>query len=274
MTEEKRQWKRLEDFKSFRTSEQREMVGKYLASRVLKTWTEDFLDEDTGETVSIERNEVLFERNTYITNDVSSQIMFHIQAEDIKDVEVCSEPNPRPYRIETINQTPYEVKLSGSKYLVHAQTTEQAVQIAAEYAAIYLGMGGQSYSVDSVRRIDGNIIDEENPYVQTGQTDDEPLEHDGQRMLNVVDIHHYQASVRTYKLKGSKMKHDDYRYILPAQTIEEANERMKAIAANRFRDFIDEDPERHSYKVLGAKPYQVDGIVPKSYSEIFRYKVD
>ena len=42
-------------------------VGRKLAARVLKTWTEDFVDEDTGEVVSIDRNEVLLERDHVIT---------------------------------------------------------------------------------------------------------------------------------------------------------------------------------------------------------------
>ncbi|MBR0569659.1 DNA-directed RNA polymerase subunit beta [Microvirga sp. STS03] len=42
-------------------------VGRKLAARVLKTWTEDFVDEDTGEVVSIDRNEVLMERDSEIT---------------------------------------------------------------------------------------------------------------------------------------------------------------------------------------------------------------
>ena len=41
-------------------------VGRKLAARVLKTWIEDFVDEDTGEVVSIERNEVIFDRETVI----------------------------------------------------------------------------------------------------------------------------------------------------------------------------------------------------------------
>ena len=41
-------------------------IGRKLAARVLKTWTEDFVDEDTGEVVSIDRNEVLLERDSEI----------------------------------------------------------------------------------------------------------------------------------------------------------------------------------------------------------------
>ncbi len=43
--------------------------GRKLAARVLRTWTEDFVDEDTGEVVSIDRNEVLLERDSVLTSE-------------------------------------------------------------------------------------------------------------------------------------------------------------------------------------------------------------
>ncbi len=42
-------------------------IGRRLAGNVMKTWTEDFVDEDTGEVVTIERNEVILERETELT---------------------------------------------------------------------------------------------------------------------------------------------------------------------------------------------------------------
>ncbi len=47
----------------------KKVVGRKLAARVLKSWVEDFVDEDTGEVVSIERNEVIIDRETIIEND-------------------------------------------------------------------------------------------------------------------------------------------------------------------------------------------------------------
>jgi len=44
-------------------------VGSKLAARVVRTWIEDFVDEDTGEVVSIERTEVIIERETILEND-------------------------------------------------------------------------------------------------------------------------------------------------------------------------------------------------------------
>jgi DNA-directed RNA polymerase subunit beta len=50
-------------------------VGRKLAARVLKTWVEDFVDEDTGEVVSIERNEVIVDREVVITNEHVEEIL-------------------------------------------------------------------------------------------------------------------------------------------------------------------------------------------------------
>jgi len=47
----------------------KKLVGRKLAARVLRTWVEDFVDEDTGEVVSIERNEVVLDRETVIENE-------------------------------------------------------------------------------------------------------------------------------------------------------------------------------------------------------------
>ncbi len=47
----------------------KKVIGRKLAARVLRTWIEDFVDEDTGEVVSIERNEVILERDTILTDD-------------------------------------------------------------------------------------------------------------------------------------------------------------------------------------------------------------
>ena len=50
-------------------------VGRKLAARVLNSWVEDFVDEDTGEVVSIERNTVVVDRGSEITEDVIDAIM-------------------------------------------------------------------------------------------------------------------------------------------------------------------------------------------------------
>jgi DNA-directed RNA polymerase subunit beta len=53
----------------------KKVVGRKLAARVLKSWVEDFVDEDTGEVVSIERNEVVVDRETILETEHIDQIM-------------------------------------------------------------------------------------------------------------------------------------------------------------------------------------------------------
>ncbi len=71
-------------------------VGRKLAARALKTWLEDFVDEDTGEVVSIERNEVILDRETIleeehidliVDNDVKS-IILHKQDVNTADFAI------------------------------------------------------------------------------------------------------------------------------------------------------------------------------------------
>jgi DNA-directed RNA polymerase subunit beta len=50
-------------------------IGKRLAARVLRTWVEDFVDEDTGEVVSLERNEVVLERDTVLDEENAQMIL-------------------------------------------------------------------------------------------------------------------------------------------------------------------------------------------------------
>ena len=50
-------------------------IGRKLAARVLNTWHEDFVDEDTGEVVSIERNEIVLDRDTVVDKDNIEEIL-------------------------------------------------------------------------------------------------------------------------------------------------------------------------------------------------------
>jgi DNA-directed RNA polymerase subunit beta len=71
-------------------------VGRKLAARVLKTWVEDFVDEDTGEVVSIERNEVIIDRETVlekehvdmIVNSGAETVLLHKEAQNISDFAI------------------------------------------------------------------------------------------------------------------------------------------------------------------------------------------
>ena len=53
----------------------KKVLGRKLAARVLKTWHEDFVDEDTGEVISIERNEIIIDRDTVLEKEHIEEIL-------------------------------------------------------------------------------------------------------------------------------------------------------------------------------------------------------
>jgi DNA-directed RNA polymerase subunit beta len=53
----------------------KKVLGRKLAARVLKTWHEDFVDEDTGEVISIERNEIIIDRDTILEKEHIEEIL-------------------------------------------------------------------------------------------------------------------------------------------------------------------------------------------------------
>jgi len=74
----------------------KKVEGRRLAARILKSWMEDFVDEDTGEVTSIERNEVIIERETIIEKDHidailesgASSILLHKSSQNASDYAI------------------------------------------------------------------------------------------------------------------------------------------------------------------------------------------
>lgn len=114
------------------TSDPKKMLNMYLAKRVLKTWEESFIDEDTGETVTIERNEILFDRGTLIDQDILAKIRFSMEADGIREVEVS---NQNRLAFENENNVLYphiaQAEIGGkkSKFLLYATGLENACLI-------------------------------------------------------------------------------------------------------------------------------------------------
>ena len=92
------------------------LMGRKLAARVLKSWTEDFVDEDTGEVVSVPRNEIVLERETEITEDnydaivdagVSS-VLVHKDAEAANKYEII---------FNTLGKDPSNSEIEAVRYI-------------------------------------------------------------------------------------------------------------------------------------------------------------
>ncbi|UEG50062.1 DNA-directed RNA polymerase subunit beta [Ferruginibacter lapsinanis] len=90
-------------------------VGKRLAARVLRTWVEDFVDEDTGEVVSLERNEIVLERDSILDESNIDTILDL----DIKSVFVQKEEVSGDYAIiyNTLNKDTSNSELEAVQHI-------------------------------------------------------------------------------------------------------------------------------------------------------------
>lgn len=124
----------------FVTSDPKKMLGKWVARRALKTWTEDFIDDTTGKTVSVERNDVLLERGTYISQDVLCTINFMMQEGSLKEVEVSNQ-NRQGTLLENRSIFPYKAvaKIDSKRktFLLYANSIANALLILVDYIELH-----------------------------------------------------------------------------------------------------------------------------------------
>lgn len=121
------------------TSDPKKMLGRYLVNKLCRTWTETFMDEDTGDTVPVERREVLFEKGTQITQDNLAKIRFYMAEGSVKEVEVS---NQRRVCYEMKNERLYpfmaQVSIGDKKHkvLLYATGVENAITIIKDYVEL------------------------------------------------------------------------------------------------------------------------------------------
>ena len=122
------------------TSDPKKMLGKWVARRAFKTWSEDFVDESTGKVVSIERHEILLERGTYISQDVLCTINFMMAEGSLKEVEVSNQ-NRQGMLLENNSLLPYKAiaKIDGKRksFLLYANSVANALVILVDYIELH-----------------------------------------------------------------------------------------------------------------------------------------
>lgn len=156
------------------TSDPKKMLNMYLAKRVLKTWEESFIDEDTGETVNIERHEILFKRGMLIDQDLLAKIRFSMEADGIKEVEVSSQKR-LAFENENKFLYPYiaQAQICDKKYkfLLYATGLENVCLILKDYIELNYQSG---FTLTMAKEFDSCVILTDN--LKERKVDDATLE--------------------------------------------------------------------------------------------------
>ena len=140
------------------TADPKRMLGRYLVNRLCRKWTETFMDEDTDDTVPVERTEVLFEKGTLVTQDNLAKIRFYMAEGSVNEVEVS---NQRRACFELKNERLYpymaQATIGDKKYkiLLYATGVENAITIIKDYIELnYDGM----FSILMVKEYESCIV--------------------------------------------------------------------------------------------------------------------
>lgn len=142
----------------FKTSDPKMMLGKYTVDRVLKTWKENVVDDSTGEVKEVERNQILFDRGIYISNEVLSEIRFFLDDGSIEEIEVSNQKR-MSYPCENTSMYPFRavVSIEGKKhsFLLYATSIKQAMDILNDYVELnYFGR----YLIAELKQLDYCVI--------------------------------------------------------------------------------------------------------------------
>lgn len=140
------------------TSDISRMKGKYLVYDLKRSWREDFLDEGSGEVVSIERKELIYERGTLLQAEELSRIQFFMDEGSISEVEVSNQKR-MSYEFKNTYIYPYmaqvDVENKKKKFLMLASSVDNALEIVKDYVELnYTGR----YQVSMVKEYENHII--------------------------------------------------------------------------------------------------------------------
>lgn len=137
--------------------------GWFVGKPICKVWIEDFSDEDTGETVSIERKQVLYNKGTAITPDLVSELLFHFQCGDIKEVEIsnqCRAAYEATYGTHVyLAVAEIGPKSKKYKFIFSATSIPVAIDILKDYIELNF-IGG--YRIGSIKEFQTELILEDN----------------------------------------------------------------------------------------------------------------
>lgn len=261
---EKQEWKRPQDVETFKTSDPNEMLGKYITKDVLKTWKEDFLDEETKEVISIERCQVISTPGKIDSNKLQ-ELEFALQSKDITEVEI-SEENVQEIEVDRRDYYRlYMVKFYHrgitEKYLVRAFSVPQAIQIATEFGQMYRGVSGWVY-IEYVILMTIGVV-----------TDDDACIPEEERTPAYEDKTYFKVQIRSeWEDDEGAEKKSTENVLIAADEVGQAKERVaRYIDMKKAEAEKDGCPWRENMKktIRKAAPFTVDCIVPKEYSQLY-----
>lgn len=279
----KQEWLLPQDIVKYETSEPKEMLNKYLAKPVVKKWTEDFIDEDTKEIVSIERSEILFPAGRLIDQDLLVKINFALQCGDIKSVWVSE-------RIMQSQRQPLHsahiVKVTDKNgthdiYVAGCDTTDDAAQIVSDYLSVYGApmVSSVDFSISETKITDKRLLERDELKPETQERIDIEknvvLQSKAVNLQEEVPLPEIMEMEESWYIKVTrwtantfeeKWNKDNYTFIVMADFFEAA-----------FDFFTDYSREKYAitntvWEIKSISKGTVEFVIPKDYIKSWKEK--
>lgn len=265
-TSTKQQEKRL------RTKNVRDMIGNYLAAPAVKTWTEDFIDEDTGEIVSIERHEVIFQKGTKIDADLAARIQFCIESGEIEDVEVSNQCRQAVER--NLNGLyPWKVRAhidsKNYSFILQAQNVRSAVSVATDYIELnYVN----SFWIVGAQMVPGMIIiDNLKKSSSVSDTENEEGEEKDDEKYYKIDV---EVSILDKGENDDDKDAEKYTFLAKAKNVDMAKEIINAWIARAEAEKAEREGEDYNRQVIvsvtAAAPYSCDNVISREFCMAYK----
>lgn len=268
------------------TSDPAKMLNMYLAKSVYKTWNEDFIDEDTQEKITIERNELLFTRGTLIDQDTLARIRFSMEADGIKEVEVS---NQKRMAFENENKClfPYiaQAQISDKKYkfLLYATGLENVIAILKDYIELNYQSG---FTLTMAKEFDSCIILTDNLKERKVDSVSEAYLKDeisSEEYLDAIDTEDTEEETKPNKKKfyqiETKVTFDDEEertqtFVVHTFNVDRAMMLISHWLKNKEEEYEKKAKEKgHEYEkknihtsIESAKPIPLGRFIPKEFS--------
>ena len=258
------QWLRPEDVPHHITSDPHEMLGKYMTGRILRTWTEKFIDEDTGEEVPVQRSEVVMEyKDEPLNRDDISQLTFYLQSGEIKGVDVADVPirfiKPEKSHLYLPFSVQFMFGLDKFTYFCYASNLEDAIKICMDFGVMYRHVA--DFTPLKVSMISAALVQDTDPCIPENEQIENPM---------TPDKTYYKVTARLTYIEGSEVETDDRDFIVNANDVGEAKTRMARYVRKFWKDMLEGvDNKNNSYTIRKAAPITADAVVPLKFSALY-----
>lgn len=224
----------------------------FTAKTILRSFNEDFIDEDTGETVTIERNELLYARGRRLSPDDFSALLFHFQSGDLKEATFSDQQRigyvfGTSWRLWQAKATGGNTKLN---MLLSAPSVIKAYEIVSDYIELN-NKGG--FAITGISLFSANVV----------------IERDTQEKPEKPNSSWYIISVLEEEkpvdglIEDNEEKPEPTDYICYADSVETAKEIIENhIAISRAKA---ENYEPYEVKTLCAKTISCNVMIPVDF---------